>query len=93
MEEDETANMDNFIPMFIIGKYNGLPACTTANSKESVNPTEMTGMLVALTDYIISRIPENVQVEVEQYILENFQEMLENRHEFTLKVDILPEDM
>ena len=92
MEEDEKANMDNFIPIFVIGKYNGLPACKGMGSRETVNPTEMAAMLVALTDYIISGIPESDQIEVEQAILENFPKMLENRHEFTLKVDISPED-
>lgn len=80
---------DNFVPAFIVGLFKGSsPACTQIKDIE-IDPPIMAGMCVSMIDYVISKLPDDKQIDFEKQTIKLFNYMIENRHEYvsTLKAE------
>jgi hypothetical protein len=63
-----------------------MPACRQINTA-SLDPAIVAGMCVSIIDFMVSRIEDHKQLEFEKEILNLFNLIVENRHNFTNKVD------
>jgi hypothetical protein len=63
-----------------------MPACRQINTA-SLDPAIVAGMCVSIIDFMVSRIEDHKQLEFEKEILNLFNLIVENRHDFTNKVD------
>jgi hypothetical protein len=63
-----------------------MPACRQINTA-SLDPAMIAGMCVSIIDFMISRLEDHKQVEFEKEIINLFNLIVENRHDFTNKVD------
>jgi len=80
-------NKTSFLPVFEVGIVNDeMPACRQINTA-SLDPAIVAGMCVSIIDFMVSRIEDHKQLEFEKEILNLFNLIVENRHNFTNKVD------
>ncbi len=80
-------NKTSFLPVFEVGIVNDeMPACRQINTA-SLDPAMIAGMCVSIIDFMISRLEDHKQVEFEKEIINLFNLIVENRHDFTNKVD------
>jgi hypothetical protein len=80
-------NKTSFLPVFEVGIVNDeMPACRQINTA-SLDPAIVAGMCVSIIDFMVSRIEDHKQLEFEKEILNLFNLIVENRHDFTNKVD------
>lgn len=80
-------NKTSFLPVFEVGIVNEeLPACRQINTA-SLDPAIVAGMCVSIIDFMVSRLEDHKQLEFEKEILNLFNLIVENRHDFTSKVD------
>ena len=80
-------NKASFLPVFEVGIVNQeLPACRQVNTA-SLDPAIVAGMCVSIIDFMVSKLEDHKQLEFEKEILNLFNLIVENRHDFTSKVD------
>ena len=80
-------NKASFLPVFEVGIVNQeLPACRQINTA-SLDPAIVAGMCVSIIDFMVSKLEDHKQLEFEKEILNLFNLIVENRHDFTNKVD------
>ncbi len=80
-------NKVSFLPVFEVGIVNEeLPACRQINTA-SLDPAIVAGMCVSIIDFMVSKLEDHKQLEFEKEILNLFNLIVENRHDFTSKVD------
>jgi len=80
-------NKTSFLPVFEVGIVNEeLPACRQINTA-SLDPAIVAGMCVSIIDFMISRLEDHKQLEFEKEIINLFNLIVENRHDFTNRVD------
>jgi hypothetical protein len=80
-------NKASFLPVFEVGVVDEqLPACRQINTA-SLDPAIIAGMCVSIIDFMISKLEDHKQLEFEKEILNLFNLIVENRHDFTSKVD------
>ena len=80
-------NKASFLPVFEVGIVNEeLPACRQINTA-SLDPAIVAGMCVSIIDFMVSKLEDHKQLEFEKEILNLFNLIVENRHDFTSKVD------
>jgi hypothetical protein len=63
-----------------------MPACRQINTA-SLDPAIVAGMCVSIIDFMVSKLEDHKQLEFEKEILNLFNLIAENRHDFTSKVD------
>ncbi len=63
-----------------------MPACRQINTA-SLDPAIVAGMCVSIIDFMVSKLEDHKQLEFEKEILNLFNLIVENRHDFTSKVD------
>ncbi len=77
----------SFSPVFEVGVVNDeMPACRQINTA-SLDPAMIAGMCVSIIDFMISRLEDHKQLEFEKEIINLFNLIVENRHNFTNRVD------
>lgn len=77
----------SFLPVFEVGIVDQeLPACRQVNTA-SLDPAIVAGMCVSIIDFMVSKLEDHKQLEFEKEILNLFNLIVENRHDFTSKVD------
>jgi hypothetical protein len=80
-------NKVSFLPVFEVGIVDEhLPACRQINTA-SLDPAIVAGMCVSIIDFMVSKLEDHKQLEFEKEILNLFNLIVENRHDFTRKVD------
>jgi hypothetical protein len=80
-------NKASFLPVFEVGIVDEqLPACRQINTA-SLDPAIVAGMCVSIIDFMVSKLEDHKQLEFEKEILNLFNLIVENRHNFTSKVD------
>ena len=80
-------NKISFLPVFEVGLANEqMPACRQVNTA-SLDPAIVAGMCVSIVDFMVSKLEDHKQLEFEQEILNLFNFIIENRHDFTNKVE------
>jgi len=80
-------NKISFNPVFEVGLANDeLPACRQINTAK-LDPAIVAGMCVSIIDFMVSKLEDHKQLEFEKEILNLFNLIVENRHDFTSKVD------
>jgi hypothetical protein len=80
-------NKASFLPVFEVGIVDQeLPACRQINTA-SLDPAIVAGMCVSIIDFMVSKLEDHKQLEFEKEILNLFNLIVENRHDFTSKVD------
>lgn len=80
-------NKTSFLPVFEVGIVNDeMPACRQINTA-SLDPAIVAGMCVSIIDFMVSRIEDHKQLEFEKEIINLFNLIVENRHDFTNRVD------
>lgn len=80
-------NKTSFLPVFEVGVVNDeMPACRQINTA-SLDPAMIAGMCVSIIDFMISRLEDHKQLEFEKEIINLFNLIVENRHNFTNRVD------
>lgn len=80
-------NKASFLPVFEVGVVDEqLPACRQINTA-SLDPAIVAGMCVSIIDFMVSKLEDHKQLEFEKEILNLFNLIVENRHDFTNKVD------
>jgi hypothetical protein len=80
-------NKASFLPVFEVGIVDEqLPACRQINTA-SLDPAIVAGMCVSIIDFMVSKLEDHKQLEFEKEILNLFNLIVENRHDFTNKVD------
>jgi len=80
-------NKVSFLPVFEVGIVDQeLPACRQINTA-SLDPATVAGMCVSIIDFMVSKLEDHKQLEFEKEILNLFNLIVENRHDFTSKVD------
>lgn len=80
-------NKNSFLPVFEVGVVNDeMPACRQINTA-SLDPAMIAGMCVSIIDFMISRLEDHKQLEFEKEIINLFNLIVENRHNFTNRVD------
>ena len=80
-------NKTFFLPVFEVGIVDQeLPACRQVNTA-SLDPAIVAGMCVSIIDFMVSKLEDHKQLEFEKEILNLFNLIVENRHDFTSKVD------
>ncbi len=80
-------NKASFLPVFEVGIVDEqLPACRQINTA-SLDPAIVAGMCVSIIDFMVSKLEDHKQLEFEKEILNLFNLIVENRHDFTSKVD------
>jgi hypothetical protein len=80
-------NKASFLPVFEVGVVDEqLPACRQINTA-SLDPAIVAGMCVSIIDFMVSKLEDHKQLEFEKEILNLFNLIVENRHDFTSKVD------
>lgn len=79
--------LHNFKTHYIIGTYNGLPACSVLPMDDDyeVSPLLICGMMTALLDAVIETLPENIQSSFEEKTLDIFTDMFKERYEHVSK--------
>jgi hypothetical protein len=80
---------EDFSPCFLLGLVKGeAPACSQIGDVE-INPAILAGLCVSVIDAVISRLPDEKQINFESDTAKLINYMLENRHEYisTLKVE------
>lgn len=76
-------NKISFLPVFEVGIVDdALPACRQVNTA-SLDPAIAAGMCVSIIDFMISKIEDHKQIDFEKEVVRLFNEMVENRHDFT----------
>jgi hypothetical protein len=77
----------SFLPVFEVGIVDEqMPACRQINTA-SLDPAIVAGMCVSIIDFMVSKLEDHKQLEFEKEILNLFNLIVENRHDFTSKVD------
>jgi hypothetical protein len=77
----------SFLPVFEVGIVDEqMPACRQINTA-SLDPAIVAGMCVSIIDFMVSKLEDHKQLEFEKEILNLFNLIAENRHDFTSKVD------
>ena len=80
-------NKASFLPVFEVGIVDEqLPACRQINTA-SLDPAIVAGMCVSIIDFMVSKLEDHKQLEFEKEILNLFNFIVENRHDFTSKVN------
>ena len=80
---------EDFKPCFIIGTVaDDTPACSQVGDLD-INPAILAGFCVSLIDAVISKLPDEKQIEFESSTSKLLLYMLENRHDYvsTVKVE------
>jgi hypothetical protein len=72
----------NFVPYFVLGLVNeDTPACSQIDSV-SIDPAILAGLCVSLIDSVISKLPDEKQIEFEEQTAKLISYMIDNRHEY-----------
>ena len=76
----------SFLPVFEVGIVDQeLPACRQINTA-SLDPAIVAGMCVSIIDFMVSKLEDHKQLEFEKEILNLFNLIVENRHDYTNQI-------
>jgi hypothetical protein len=84
----DNAKEEDFVPVFILGMYNGNPAVRTLDYDDSLRSTQIAGFMTAILDCVVDMVDEQDQTEFEEQILQAFEVFVDNRFENTNKYRI-----
>jgi len=85
-------NKTSFTPIFEVGLANeDMPACRQINTAQ-IDPAILAGMCISILESVISKLPDESQIEFEEETAKLFNYMIDARHEYVSTVKFQPHE-
>lgn len=81
-------NKTSFLPIFEVGLANeDMPACRQINTAQ-IDPAILAGMCISILDSVISKLPDESQINFEEETAKLFNYMLDARHDYVSTIKL-----
>lgn len=85
-------NKTSFLPVFEVGFANeDMPACRQLRTAE-IDPAILAGMCISILDSVISKLPDESQIDFEEETAKLFNYMIDSRHGYVSTVKFQPDE-
>lgn len=85
-------NKTSFLPIFEVGLANeDMPACRQVHTAQ-IDPAILAGMCISILDSVISKLPDESQINFEEETAKLFNYMIDSRHGYVSTIKFQPDE-